>query len=397
MQSRRAQIPRLIALHFFVGFVFWYGIEKIFLASELGIGPTGIAAIVALYTVLTLVFDVPAGVIADRWGRKRMLIVAVSCFILANIVLGGSPTFFVYMIGTVLWALFSVSYNGTYEAILFDSLKQEKREKEFQKIDAWSRLFFMIGIVISSIASGFIAEWLGLRSVYFLSVIPFIFALATLIFFIREPQVIHEDEETEDILRRGYVAHLGHAFKTVWKSSVLRLVMFGTIILFFVQTPLYEFIQYVYIELFQTPSLIGLYGGIGALFTTLGFFIAIKRKNMFNPQFLLLLTGVAVAIIALLANVGSLFLLAFVFVAVSIIENALQTQLQHATTSRARASVTSAVYFAGNVLIIPFIFIFGAIAQGQSIWFAYLINAGVIVIMALAYFVLTIPKRGMRV
>ncbi len=392
LQSKSAQVPSLIGLHFFVGLVFWYAIEKIFLANELHVGPTGIVAIVTLYTMIVLVLDVPAGVIADRWGRKRMLVTAIICFIIANVILGSSQDFAMYLIGTVFWGFFTVSYNGTYEAILFDSLKEKKHEKEFQKIDALSRLFFMIGIVISSMVSGLIADWLGLRSVYFLSVIPFIIALGLLFFKIREPKMIHADEEIEDIIKRGYFAHLLHAFKSVWKSPVLRLVMFGTIILFFIQTPLYEFIQYVYIELFQTPLLVGLIGGVGSVFTTLGFYIAIKRKHMFNPRLLLLLSGVAVAIIALLTNVGSLLPLAFLFVFVSIIENALQTQLQHSTTSRTRASVTSAVYFAGNVLIIPFIFMFGAVAEGGSIWLAYLINGGVILAMALGYFILTVRK-----
>jgi hypothetical protein len=99
-----------------------------------------------------------------------------------------------------------------------------------------------------------------------------------------------------------------------------------------------------------------------------------------------------VTIIALLANIGSLLPLAFLFIAVSIIENALQTELQHATTSRTRASITSAVYFVGNVLIIPFVLLFGVIAQNHSIWLAYLINGGVVLVLALGYFLLTAKK-----
>jgi MFS family permease len=391
LQQYNGQVPRLILLHFSVGFVFWYAIEKIFLANQLAIGPTGIATIVILYLVITLILDVPASVLADRWGRKRMLIFAIVSFILANIVLGASQTFGMYLVGTVLWALFSVGYGGIFEAILFDSLKQEGREKQFQKVDAWSRLFFMIGISIASVASGVLADQFGLRSVYFLSVIPLILGLFALI-TVREP-IVHHDDEVQDVLKRGYAAHLMHAFGTVWHEKKLRLVMFAMIILFFIQTPLYEFIQYVYIELFQTPLIVGLFGGIGSLFTALGFFIAIKRKRMFNARLILLLAGIAVTIIALLANIGSLLPLAFLFIAVSIIENALQTELQHATTSRTRASVTSAVYFTGNVLIIPFVLLFGVIAQNHSIWLAYLINGGVVLCLALGYVLLTSQRR----
>jgi len=387
LKSRKAQVPSLITLHFFVGFVFWYGIEKIFLANQLNIGPSGIAVIVTLYMVMTLVLDVPASVLADRWGRRRMLTVAVFCFILANIVLGSSQTFTMYLIGTALWAFFTVSYEGTFEAILFDSLKEEGREKEFQKIDAWSRLFFMLGIMISSIASGFLANWLGLRDVYFVSIIPLICGLLALA-IMHEPKV-HHDDEAEEMVKKGYFAHLFGAFSSVWNSPKLRLVMFGTIILFFIQTPMYEFNQYIYILLFKTPVLVGIFGGLAGFYLAIGFFVAIKRKRTFNIRILLLFVGIALIFVATLANNFSLLFLALALASGSILENALQAELQHSTTSRTRASVTSAVYFVGNVLIVPFIFLFGAVAQNDSLWLAYLIDGGVVLAMALGYFFLS--------
>lgn len=389
-QLSSVQIPGLIALNFFVGFVFWYGIEKIFLSSELNIGATGIAAIVALYIALTLILDVPASVIADRWGRKRMLVVAIICFILANIVLGASSTFVMYLLGTVFWALFAVSYNGTYEAILFDSLKEQQREKAFQKVDAWARLFFMVGIAISSMASGFLVDQLGLRSAYFLSIIPFVFALGTLL-LVREPRVHHDDDVAEDVLKRGYITHLLHAFKSVRRSPQLLLVAFGMIILTFIQTPMYEFNQYVYIELFSVPTLVGIFGGLSGLMLAVGFLIAIKRT--FNPRILLLLVGLAIIIFALLANNASLLFISFTMVSIAIIENGLQTQLQHATNSRTRASVTSAVLFAGNVLIVPFVVFFSFVAQNNSIWLAYLIEGGVVLALSLGYFIFTAKRK----
>lgn len=393
-QSRVGQIPSLIALHFFVGFVFWYGIEKIFLANQLQIGPTGIAAIVTLYTVMTLFLDVPASVIADRWGRRRMLIVSVICFIIANIVLGGAQSFVMYLIGSAFWALFTVSFGGTFEAIMYDSLKEEKREKAFQKVDAWSRFFFMIGISISSLTSGFLADQFGLRSAYFLSAVPLVLALLALLFITKEPRVHHDDEDAEATMKMGYFAHLLHAFRTVWRSKSLRLVTFAMIIMFFIQTPLYEFNQYIYIVLFQSPVLVGIFGGLAGFMLAVGFFIAIKRA--FNPRVLFILTGISITMVALLSNNFSLIFLAFVLAGSAMLENALQTDLQHATTSRTRASVTSAVYFAGNVLIIPFVFIFSAIAEHQSIWNAYLLNGLIVLALVVIYIVLQrISRRSL--
>lgn len=388
----RGQIPSLIALHFFVGFVFWYGIEKIFLSTQLHVGPTGVAAIVILYMVMTLVLDVPASVVADRWGRRRMLVLAVSLFIAANIVLGLAQNFTMYLLGTALWALFTVSFYGTFEAILFDSLKAEGRQSSFQKVDAWSRFFFMIGIGIASIASGFIADHFGLRNVYFSTLIPMILALICLA-FVKEPQVTHDDE-TEDVMKRGYLGHLLHAFVLVWKTPKLRLVMFGIIALFFIQTPMYEFNQYIYITLLKSPVLVGIAGGvIGGFVLALGFYIAVRKS--FQPRALMVVIGLAITSLALLANNLSLVFVAIALASVAMLENALQTELQHATTSRTRASVTSAVYFAGNVLIIPFIALFGAVAQGQSIWSAYAIDGVVVIALTILYIFFSKRVKGL--
>jgi hypothetical protein len=185
-------------------------------------------------------------------------------------------------------------------------------------------------------------------------------------------------------MKMGYISHLIHAFRIVWRSKSLRLVAFAMIIMFFIQTPLYEFNQYIYIVLFQSPVLVGIFSGLGGFMLAVGFFIAIKRA--FNPRVLLILTGISISLVAVLANNFSLIFLSFVLVATAMLENTLQTELQHATTSRTRASVTSAVYFAGNVLIIPFVYIFGIVAEYQSIWNAYLID-GVVVLALIGTYI----------
>ena len=392
LQAHATQVRSLIALHFFVGFVFWYGIEKIFLTNQLNIGPTGIAAIVTLYTIVTLFLDVPASVIADRWGRRNMLVVAIICFILANLVLGSAQSFIAYLGGTALWAFFSVCYGGIYEEMLFDSLKEEKREKQYQKVIAWSSLFFMVGIAISSLVSGFLADKLGFRNVYFLSIIPLIFGLVVL-HRIHEPRVHRDDELAEQIIKTGYFVQLAQAFRVVWQTPRLKLVMFGMVIMFFIQTPLYEFNQYIYITLFKVPVIVGIFGGIAGFLLALGHYIAIKRS--FHPRTLLLITGLSITMVAILANNYALFFLAFVLVGSSMIENALATELQYVTTSRTRASVTSAVYFAGNVLIVPFIFLFGFVAEHQSIWQAYLID-GIVVVALVCIYIISQRRTSIR-
>ncbi len=69
----RSTILKLYFANFFIGLIFWYGIEKLFMQSS-GIDATGIGLVVAAVLGFNFLFDIPSGIIADRWSRKGTLI-----------------------------------------------------------------------------------------------------------------------------------------------------------------------------------------------------------------------------------------------------------------------------------------------------------------------------------
>lgn len=384
--TRLAEIPKqiwlLILFRFSVGFTFWYGIEKLFLRDELQVGPQGIAYIAAVYMVTTLLLDVPAGVLADRWGRKRTLVLSVVLFIIANILLGASTSLVWYLAATFFWALYNVTIDGTFQALLFDSLKERGSEQRFQKIDALAGVAFMLGVTISSLASGVLAEQVGLREVYYVSILPLFVALGCL-FFVREPKVTHDEH---DAIIKGYWRHLSGAFGEVIRSPRLRLSVVGMVGLYFILTPLYEFQQYVFIALFDSVVIVGALNGLSGFFLAVGFTIALYKKV---PILLLLVAGVTcMGTILVSQNTIALGALAALAIVATLLQNSVSTELQHATRSRTRAAVTSAVNLIGNTMMLPYVFLFGAMAELWSIWLAYGVTAGVLVIIATSYFIL---------
>lgn len=364
---RDNQIRLLTVINFCVGFVLWYGIEKVFLRDELGVGPVGVAQIVIAYMATTLLLDVPAGVIADRWGRKKMLATAIALLGLAGVIAGLSQNFLHYLVATVVWGLFAVAYYGTYEALLFDSLKAQGREKSYQKVDAAARMWFMVGIAISSLISGYVAEQIGLRLTYMTILIPVAVGLYCAV-KLYEAKHVEEGDDAADQAKTHY-QHFISAFADIARSRSLLLIAFGILLMYLIQTPMYEFTQYVYLELTSSTTLVGVLNGASGIALAIGFLIALRRS--FSQYLILPLLLVAAVSIGVFQNYVSVVAIFVLYTLMSLFENQVYTELQHSTKSSNRAAVTSAANFVANTAIIPVVIVFGAIAE-RSIWTAYL-------------------------
>ncbi len=89
-------ISKLYIINFLTGFVFWYGIEKLFLRS-IGVSTVGIALNAIAYIVVSTVFDIPTGILADRWNRKYTIMLGIGCLGISSMLMGLSHglTFYV--------------------------------------------------------------------------------------------------------------------------------------------------------------------------------------------------------------------------------------------------------------------------------------------------------------
>ncbi len=378
-------IGKLIAINFLIGFVLWYGIEKTFLREAFDVGAQGVAAIAITYIVVSLIFDVPSGVLADKWSRKYMIVVAASLFLLADIILGLATSFEVYLLATVIWGLFTVSMSGTYESITYDSLFEEGRSDQYQRVDAVQRSAFMVGIFISSASGGFIGEAFGLRSTFFLSAIPL--AIAILLAF-----RLSEPKKHQELTQTNFLGHTKSAFSSVFSNkttTVIALLMVAVLIL---QNLLYEYSQYFFLYAFDSSlTLTAIANGATGLLLGIGYLIAsrVKRYGMF-----LSVSGVFMLIATFWQGVWAIVPFALVYIFLAILQNLTQTSLQHSLPSVIRTASTSAVNFIGNIFIIPIAIVFAWSIDTYGVEIAYRYVGAVFMLIGLPFITLMYKKRS---
>ncbi|MBI5633166.1 MAG: MFS transporter [Nitrospirae bacterium] len=79
-------------------------------ATHLGAGPSGVGMVAAVSAFTGIIASIPAGMLSDRWGRKRMLI-------MASVVFGTAP--FLYLFVTNIWQLAIVRFYHGFATALF--------------------------------------------------------------------------------------------------------------------------------------------------------------------------------------------------------------------------------------------------------------------------------------
>ena len=165
-----SRIHKLYLSNLLTGMVFWYGIEKLFMQS-IGIDAFGVGLISALSIGLIILFDLPAGLIADRWSRKGQLIISAVALAISSLIFGFSGGLAMYAFGCVLYVVYVVSTSGTYQAILYDILHEENRTNQYAKIQGRAYALYLCGAGLANILSGYIAQN-GLRLPFFISIVP---------------------------------------------------------------------------------------------------------------------------------------------------------------------------------------------------------------------------------
>jgi MFS family permease len=189
---------RLLPLHVAVmlqGFMLWTPVEKLFM-TEIGFDAASVGVMAAAYSALVPLVEIPSGILADRWSRRGVLIVA-SAALAVSALIGGLSTGVVTYIGSALvLGVYFAMYSGTMEAVVYDTVLEETGGSgDYERRIGRVRFVESVSLVASSLIGGWVAGVAGARVTYFLTV-PF--ALLSIVAYLqfREPLLHRLSEPT---------------------------------------------------------------------------------------------------------------------------------------------------------------------------------------------------------
>jgi MFS family permease len=100
-----------------------------------GLSQTEIFIVQAWFAVATVLWEVPSGYLADRWGRARCIKLSVPIAAIVFVLYGLSSSFWQFVVLEVILAIADGLISGADTALLIDSLKAEGREKAFKRLN----------------------------------------------------------------------------------------------------------------------------------------------------------------------------------------------------------------------------------------------------------------------
>ena len=380
-RSLNKRLRPLTAAVALLGFLLWVPVEKLFM-TEIGFDAASIGVMAAAYSALVPIIEIPSGILADRWSRRGVLVIAAVAFALASLVGGLSYNVPTYIGCALVLAVYFAMYTGTMDAIVYDTVLEEIGASDtFEQQIGRVRAVESAALVGGALVGGVVAELTSPRLTYFLTVPFAALAVVALLRFV-EPQ-LHKQEAGTSL--RGQISLTYRAItRTPRLVPIIVLALLTAVLL----GSIFEFGPLWLIAHDATDGLYGPYWA--ALMATLGIGgLLAGRIALHRPLILAVVVGVMVlASLALTMRnlpvaIGAQVVLTFLLLVASI----RATQLLHdAVPSNIRTGVASGVSALGWMCFLPFALGLGVLSQNEGVhvgaWM--LIGAAVLAGVALA-------------
>lgn len=119
----------------------------------------------AVFHITSIIFEIPSGVMADVFGRKKMLIVSNVMYTISTLIMIASADLFTVCLSIAFNALTYNFSSGTGDALAYDSMKKARIHSKFERYESNQLIIYRVCTGISTLCAGF-ALTIGYRLAY---------------------------------------------------------------------------------------------------------------------------------------------------------------------------------------------------------------------------------------
>jgi MFS family permease len=331
-------IWKLYAIRFFHNLIPAYVIERLFWEQR-GMTIQMVVYTEIIYAVTVVLLEIPTGIIADKWGRKKMVV--INAFF-------GCCEFFILVFATQFWHFAVVVFlagvgrsacSGSENALLYDSLLSNGEAQSFEKYIGRLNMCDFSAAILAALSGSLMASRFGFELNYWVSFAGMFVSLCISLMLV-EPDI--KSKPDEPVAVKEYVKASVYFFR---KNPGVCLVLLSGMVTGAALNFIDEFWQ-LYMSRLGIPVIyFGLFSA-GLMFLRLpGNMFAYAIKNRFSYR--TLLSGVvfvfASGFLYLSAVKGYTSLVAIFLICIvsGIIEPIATGYLHHRIDSSMRATIDS--------------------------------------------------------
>lgn len=351
-------LGKIYLYRIFSEFILLYPLYNVMFVERGGLNAFQVSLLLAIWSVIILVIEIPSGALADKYSRRNLLGIAQIIRAIGYGIWIFWPTFEGFLLGLALWGVGRSLTSGTFEALVYDELKATGKESQYTKVMGRTEslaMFFGLGGTLLAVL---VFAQLGYDGILWSSVVAVV--VAGLVAF-----TLPNKAKQEDIEPVPYRTIIRQAIGEVSRShALLKIIGFGI------------FAGVLFRIFDEYASLIIKSGDIATVFipivSALVFlplivmdFFAYKLEKMRQITFMvfLIMAGILLALAGKYLGLGGLVAFAAFLLLIKVSITIFGAKVQHSIKGKTRATITSINGFGVEVAAVIGFLLFGALVQ----------------------------------
>jgi len=207
-----------------------------------GLSYLQIGLLYSIREITTQIFEIPSGMLADSWGRRKAMLIALLNYLFAFIFFYVADSFSTYLIGMVLFGFAEAFRSGTHKAMIVDYLNQNNLSDIKTRYYGSTRSFSQMGSSIAALGGAAVVFISGeYKLIFLITIVPYIL---NIILIWSYPKSL--DNKSKEIDHSGIFVLIKKTFsdslKTFSKPEIFRILFSTSTIIAFFKT-LKDYIQ----------------------------------------------------------------------------------------------------------------------------------------------------------
>ncbi len=303
------------------------------LSKEINYGEIGI--LYALREVTINLFEIPSGIVADTYGRKRALMGSFIFYIISFTIFYWGSHLLPYAIAFVFFGIAEAFRSGTHKGMIMEYLKQQHQQHQKIAYYGSTRSCSQTGSAISALLAGILVFFSGNYNYIFLfSIIPYLLNILNIASY---PKSLNFSTDSKTKKHREYSVKITflNLIHTLKSAKTFRLINTSALhsaylksVKDYVQPLMVAVIVMIpYLNHIETSKKTGLF--VGIFYFIIYYISSIASRwaskavnNKYNIVFISLLLGLAAGLISgIFYNFHLLVIALITFIAIYLIEN----------------------------------------------------------------------------
>jgi len=153
----KREFVKLNLMHFCLS-LFFISPVAVFFYKERGLDFLQVLVLESVLAFFIFLFEVPTGLFADKFGRKKSIIVGIAIFFVETVIMFFARGFMAFAVIFALTGIAVTFMTGSVEALIYDALKRENKPYLMKKVIGGCGSSSLMGKFVAPIVGSYIAR-----------------------------------------------------------------------------------------------------------------------------------------------------------------------------------------------------------------------------------------------